>query len=294
VATQREIKKRIESVKSTKKITKTMEMVSTAKMKKMQGRLLMSQPFVQKLNQVIANLRNSGVENIYDPLMQEWPESKRTLVFTVTGNRGLCGGFNNNVINNTIAFKKRLEIEEGRDVQIYAIGKKAIGYFNFTGQPMYKSSLNMEDKVSFAEAAKIAQELINLYEYGEAHEVYLSYTKVVSASSQKPVIVQLLPIKPERVGVEDVGPEFTPQYIFEPNPYRIFSSLLPLYVKAQVFLALLESNFSEQFARRVSMKNATDAATDMIRDLTITYNRARQAKITTEIAEIVGGAAALG
>jgi F-type H+-transporting ATPase subunit gamma len=293
VATQRDIRKRIQSVSNTKKITRTMEMVATAKMKKMSDRLQMSQPYSEKLNKIILHLRESGLENIIDPLIQERPDPRRILVLMITGNRGLCGGFNINVIENTMSFKERLAIEEGREVLLYVIGKKAINHFRFINEPMYKSLPNFEDKLTFDDAALLGNELIELFVSGEIDEVYVSYTQAITTASQKPAITRLLPIVPDRRDVDEAMPEFYVQYIFEPNPFKIFSSLLPLYIKVKLYLYQLESGYSEQFARRVAMKNATDAATEMIRELTISYNRARQDKITKEIAEIVGGAAAL-
>ncbi|MGQ9843847.1 MAG: ATP synthase F1 subunit gamma [Spirochaetota bacterium] len=293
MATQREILKRIKSVKNTQKITKTMEMVSTAKMKKMQDRIVMSKPYGEKLETIIDHLRQTGVADVYDPLMQERPDPNRILVFMVTGNRGLCGGFNTRVIENTINFKNKLTIEEGKEVLIYSMGKKGTNYFRFIKQPVYKSVLNPEDKFKFEDASKLGDELINLFVTGEVDEVYVSYTKIMTRSTQKATITRLLPLKPESVAIQESVEDFHVEYIFEPNPYKIFSSLLPLYIKMKLYLAVLESGFSEHFARRVAMKNATDAAKEMVRDLTITYNRARQAKITKEISEIVGGAAAL-
>ncbi|MCX8123477.1 MAG: F0F1 ATP synthase subunit gamma, partial [Spirochaetes bacterium] len=141
--------------------------------------------------------------------------------------------------------------------------------------------------------ARLGDEVVNMFITGEVDEVYVSYTKIMTRSTQKATIIRLLPFKPEGIVMKETAEEFHVEYIFEPNPYRIFSTLLPLYIKAKIYMAVLESGFSEHFARRVAMKNATDAAKEMVRDLTITYNRARQAKITKEISEIVGGAAAL-
>ena len=158
---------------------------------------------------------------------------------------------------------------------------------------MFKYVLNPEDKFKFDDASRLGEELINLFVTGEVDEVYVSYTKIMTRSTQKAVISRLLPLKPEGGTIQESVEEFHVEYIFEPNPYKIFSSLLPLYIKMKLYTAVLETGFSENFARRVAMKNATDAAKEMVRDLTITYNRARQAKITKEISEIVGGAAAL-
>jgi F-type H+-transporting ATPase subunit gamma len=292
VATQREILKRIRSVASTKKITKTMEMVSTAKMKKMQNKMAMSQPFSKKLDHIIANLRKSGVEDVFDILLQERPNPNKALILMITGNRGLCGGYNTNVIDKTLAFKEKLSIEEGKEVLLYNIGKKGFNFLRFVKEPVFKHIPNFEDKLTFDDALKLGNELINLF-VDEVDEVYISYTKVITSATQKPEIIRLLPITPEKQDVEDASAEFHLQYIFEPNPYKIFQSLLPFYIKVKIYSCLIESGFSEQVARRVAMKNATDAATEMVRELTIRYNRVRQAKITNEIAEIVGGASAL-
>jgi len=270
-----------------------MEMVATAKMKKMGDRLRMSQPYWEKLNMIINHLRESGLENIMNPLVTEHPAPQRIMLIMITGNRGLCGGYNYNIIENTLEYKKRLTIEEGLEAPLYVIGKKGISHLKFLNQPMYKSMFNLDDKITFADAAKLGDELIDLFVAGEVDEVYVSYTKVFTAANQKAVISRLLPIVPEKRDIDEVVPEFFVQYIFEPNPYRIFSSLLPLYVKVQLYRYQVESSYSEQFARRVAMKNATDAAVEMIRELNLSYHRARQAKITREISEIVGGASAL-
>jgi len=159
VATQRKIRKRIKSVASTRKITKTMEMVSTAKMKKMQTRLQMSKPYSEKIGRIITHLRDSGVDDVVDPLLQERADPTRILIVMITGNRGLCGGFNTNVIDNTLAFKNRLAIEEGKEVLLYTIGKKGNGYLKFIEEPVYKFVQNLEDKLTFNEASAIGSEL---------------------------------------------------------------------------------------------------------------------------------------
>ncbi len=292
MAKEREIKNRISSIKNTRKITSTMEMVSTAKMKKMQQRLEMSKPYEEKVNEILSHLVSSGVAASHDPHFREVENPTRIMILMITGNRGLCGSFNTNVIDNTLNFKKQLD-EEEKETMLYAVGKKGISYMNFIDEPMHKTMLNPEDKITFDDAADLSNELRNQFISGDVHEVYVSYTKVISSATQKPEIVKLLPIAPDKDEFMDMeeGPNL--EYYFEPNPLRVFSYILPLYLKVKIFTCFLESSFSEQFARRVAMKNATDASTDMIRELTISYNRARQAKITNEIAEIVGGAAAL-
>jgi len=293
VANQRDIRNRITSIKNTRKITSTMEMVSTAKMKKMQGRLEKSKPYEGKVNEIISNLVSFGATSFNEPLLKEVANPTRALVLQFTGNRGLCGSFNTNIMDKTVELKEKLELE-GKETQIYVIGKKGINFFNFINQPMYKSGPNLEDNFTFEDAAKLGSELTNLFLSGEFHEIYLSYTEVVSSATQKPATIKLLPISPDIQEQVDALPSSSLDYYFEPNPAKIFSYILPLYIKVKIFTCFLETAFSEQFARRVAMKNATDASAEMIKELTVSYNRARQAKITNEIAEIVGGAAALG
>jgi len=296
LATQREILKRIKSVSSTKKITKTMEMISTSKMKKMQIRLSKSKPYVTKLEQVICTLFDSRVPIIDDTLFKIKPMFSNKLILMITGNRGLCGGYNTNVIENTLSFRDQLIADGETQIMLQAIGKKGINYLKFINVPMQKSEANPEDKISFNDAAKLASDLIELFKKTEIGEIYVSYTKVLSSASYKPEIYKLLPISIEEFqkGIPiDARRGLREKYIIEPDPSSMLSSFLPLYITNKLYLNLLESSYAEQNARRIAMKNATDAAVDMVRNLTIKYNRARQAKITNEIAEIVGGAAAL-
>ncbi len=296
MATQREILKRINSVKSTKKITKTMEMISTSKMKKMQGRLSNSKPYINKIESIISYIKGTQENLSQEKLLQEKAEPNKILLIMFVGNRGLCGGYNTNVINNTLSFKDKLT-EEGKDVSLYIIGKKGQSYFSFLNLDVYRGEINPEDKITYKDAENIGDDLMGYFDSGEFDEVYISYTSAISSSSFKPDIFRLLPIDAKdikddagSVETEDDNPV---EYLYHPDPGRIVSVLLPLFIKMKIYTSLLESGFAEQFARRVAMKNATDAATDMVKELTVKYNRARQAKITGEIAEIVGGAAAL-
>jgi F-type H+-transporting ATPase subunit gamma len=267
-----------------------MEMVAGAKMKKMQQRLSKSKPYEEKINKLMANILSEGGAALEHPLLKGFDDPKKALLLHITGNRGLCGSYNSHSIEKTLQFKAKLE-SEGKEVSLYVVGKKGINYYNFSNIAMYKSAVSPEDKFNFEGAAKIGSELTSLFMGRTFDEVYLSYTKVFSSSSQKPANLRLLPITLETAGETGSGSET--DYYFEPGKEQIFSYLLPLYLRVKIFSCFLESGFSEQFLRRVAMKNATDASSEMIRDLTITYNRVRQAKITNEIAEIVGGAAAL-
>lgn len=292
MANQRDIKRRIKSVKNTRKITSTMEMVATSKMKKTSERLAQSKPYEEKINGVISNLMTAGFSTLSHPLLRDVANPSRVLIFQITGNRGLCGSYNTRVIENTLKFKEQLE-SEGKEVLLYVVGKKAASYYKFIKVDLHKSALNLEDKLTYEDAASLGDELSQAFVTGEVHEVYISYTKVNSTSNQKPDMLKLLPITPDMEIDSDEIPNASLDYIFEPEPAKIFSYILPLYLKVRLFTCFLESAYSEHFARRVAMKNATDAAKEMIRNLNITYNRVRQDKITTEISEIVGGASAL-
>ncbi len=269
-----------------------MEMVASAKMKKVQQRLLMSQNYEEKLNDIMHNLMSSDLSEIYDPLFSEFIHPTRILIIMITGNRGLCGSYNTNVIYNSLTLKEKL-LDEGKEASNYVIGKKGINYFRFINEPMYKSLLNPEDRITMDHARKLSFELRDLFTSGEFHEIYISYTNVISTSVQKAKYMKLLPIAPDEGLQQDSTGTRRSSYIFDPSPEEMLSYILPLYLDVKIFNCFLESNYSEQFARMVAMKNATDASKEIVKELTITYNRARQAKITNEIAEIVGGAAAL-
>ena len=256
----------------------------------------MSRPYEKKLEQVIYTLLNSGIAAEDNRLLKTSKIATKKLILMVTGNRGLCGGYNTNVIDNTISFKDTLKAEDDSDVLLHVIGKKGINFFKFINMAMYAFGINPEDKISFSDAEKLGQGLIDQFKSEKVKEVYISYTQVVSSATYKPTIVKLLPLSIEDIE-KDISDEdkrkLRSRYIFEPDPAAMLSSLLPQYIILKLYISLLESGYAEQNARRVAMKNATDAANDMVRNLTVKYNRARQAKITNEIAEIVGGAAAL-
>ena len=290
MATQREIKKRIQSVSSTRKITKSMEMVSTVKMKKMQNRLLMSKPYSDKVEEIIHRLVGGGVGANID-LLRPRENPKKALIAVVAGNRGLCGGFNTSVVETALDKKDELLAKGYTDVALYVFGKKASNYLKFLKEPIYKSGINPEDKLSFNYCAELGHEFVDLFRAGTYDEVYLVYTQVVSSSSQRPTALKFLPV--EKDGKAEEHKAVSGDYIFEPQDDEILAELIPLYLRVRIFSSFLESGFSEQFARRIAMKNANDAAADIVRTLTVTYNRVRQAKITNEISEIVGGAAAI-
>jgi F-type H+-transporting ATPase subunit gamma len=295
MAKTRELKRRIRSINSTRKITRTMEMVATSKLKRAQDRVVAARPYAQALAAAIGDLLTPEIAERY-PLLRQPPPPERggpqaAAVLMITSNRGLAGAFNANVIK--LALKRCRELEaRGHTAQLYAVGKKGIKFFQHLKRPLALARIDIGDRPTAAHALEIVTPLIAEYAAGRLASLDVVYASFKSALSTPPATLGVLPI--QSVGRTD-GQTVTraANYILLPGPDEILSQLLPLYVKNQVYRALVETAASEQGARRTAMKNATDNAGDILAKLNITYNRARQAQITQELAEIVGGAAAL-
>lgn len=284
----KEIRKRIKSVSSTKKITKTMELVSTSKMKRAQDRVQAAGPYTAKLDEIISAIAAGGA-SLELPLMQSRSEVKKVLVLLLTANRGLCGGFNANLIRlckNTIADQK----QKGRQVRLEVVGKKGNATLKFQGYDISRSIADVTDKPNFDDARRIVEPIVKLFTDKEVDEVHVVYPHWKSIGAQPPTVKKLLPIEPP-AGKKEGGSQS--DFIFSPSASDILEDLLPRYVMQTMYTMLAMSTAGEQVARRTAMKSATDNASEMITHLTRTLNRARQAMITQEIAEIVGGAAAL-
>jgi len=297
MAKARELKRRIRSVQNTRKITRTMEMVATSKLKRAQDRAVSARPYAQALASAIAELLDPALAERYPLLSRPQPPSKggpsRAAVLLLTSNRGLAGAFNSNLIKTARRRIEELE-EQGYTVDVYAAGKKGIKYFQFLKRPLALARLDIGDKPTAAHAGELVGPLMAEYEAGRLGSVDVVYANFKSALSTPPAILRVLPIESAAPGHAGSGAQKTkPNYILTPGADEILSQLLPLYVRNQVYRALVETAASEQGARRTAMKNATDNADDVIAVLSRTYNRARQAQITQEISEIVGGAAAL-
>jgi F-type H+-transporting ATPase subunit gamma len=287
----RDIKNRIVSVESTRQITRTMEMVATAKIKKAQEKIEAARPYALSMMEVLGNVARyaKGAEH---PLLESHEKRQRVVVITVTSDRGLAGAFNSNILRLTENII-RDENVAGVQVDVIAVGKKAAGYLKYRGIEPLAAYRDISDKPTFADAKSIASHVIGAYAAEEIDAVYVAFNRFKNVAEQKPEVHQLLPIergwstKPPRAVT--CGPST------RSSPTRSRSSvrLLPTYIETLVFRALMESAASEHGARRTAMKSATDNASEMITTLTRSYNRARQASITNEIAEIVGGAAAL-
>ncbi len=286
MATPREIKKRINSVKNTRKITRTMEMVATSKSKKMTNKVNASKPYAQKIEELVSSL--SGLSSkIHSSLLRKPEKIEKVAILVITANRGLCGGYNSNVIKlarSRIAELKR----EGIAYELHVVGKKGISFFKFIKEPVVTSYTNIDDKSGYAEAEYFANYFKDKFSKEKVDSVEIISTVYHSSAQQTPEITKVLPIQPKEEETQkgDVT-------IYEPSPERILESLLPMVVNMAFYKAILEAVTSEQIARRIAMKAATDAAGEMVKILTRGYNRARQAKITQEISEIVAGADSL-
>ena len=285
MAKGRELKGRIKSVENTRKITRTMEMVATSKMKRAQDRVSAARPYAQALRDVIASLYSPDLAEQF-PLLRQPTHIRRAAVMLLTGNRGLAGAFNANLIKEARSTIARLE-GEGVTVDLHAVGRKGLGYFRYVGRPIASSRTDITDRPTAENAAELVNDLTAAFARGDIDAVYVIYPNFKSVLSAPPATVQVLPVQPPESGAKQRD------YILAPDAQTILGELLPLYVRNSVYRALVEMTAAFYAAQRTAMKNATDNATDMLKILGRTYNRARQATITQEIAEIVGGAAAL-
>ena len=285
MAKGRELKGRIKTVENTRKITRTMEMVATSKMKRAQDRVVAARPFANSLTEVIANLYTPELAERF-PLLRQPTAVRKAAVIVLTSNRGLAGAFNANLLKESRALLARLK-ETGVEPELHVIGKKGLGYFRYVGRAVASSRIDVTDRPTAENAAEIVDGLIQRFASAEIDAVYVVYAKFQSALSTPPATQMILPVTPP----ERTGPQ--PDYILLPSAEAILTQLLPSYVRNSVYRALVETAAGEQGARRTAMKNATDNAGEMLNTLRRTFNRARQAQITQEIAEIVGGSAAL-
>jgi F-type H+-transporting ATPase subunit gamma len=293
MAKGRQLKGRIRSVQNTRKITRTMELVSTSKLKRAQDRVIAARPYAEALREVIADLVTPDMSHEF-PLLRR-PASisqggpRRAAVILLTSNRGLAGAFNSNLIKEA---RRRIEAREaeGYTVDLYAVGKKGVGFFKYLGRKLALERTDVGDRPTADHAAEIAAPLIDAYARGELASVELVQARFISALQTPPATVSILPIEPPAAKTTG-GP--THDYILAPSAAAILEQLLPLYVRNMVYRGMVETAAGEHGARRTAMKNATDNAGDILEVLKRTYNRQRQAGITQEISEIVGGAAAL-
>jgi F-type H+-transporting ATPase subunit gamma len=285
MAKGRELKGRIKSVENTRKITRTMEMVATSKMKRAADRVAAARPYAAALSEVISNLYSPDLAEQF-PLLRQPATVRRAAVILLTSNRGLAGAFNANLIKESRTLLARLD-GEGVAVSLHVVGRKGIGFFRYVGREMATSRTDITDRPTAENAAELVNALMDEFAAGTLDAVHVVHAKFNSALSTPPVAVQVLPVQPP------TGDGPRRDFILAPSAEAILSELLPSYVRNAVYRALVENEAGFQGAQRTAMKSATDNAGEMLNTLRRTYNRARQAQITQEIAEIVGGAAAL-
>jgi F-type H+-transporting ATPase subunit gamma len=305
MAKGRQLKGRIRSVQNTRKITRTMELVSTSKLKRAQDRVVAARPYAEALREVIGDLVTPELAERFPLLRRPAPPAKggptRAAVILLTSNRGLAGAFNSNLIKEA---RRRIEELESRGytVDLYGVGKKGIGFFRYVGRKLALDRVDIGDRPTAEHAAEIAQPLIDAYAAGRLASVDLVHAKFISALTTPPTTTRILPVETggpadRRTGGQPDGQGSgsgpSRDYILAPSADAILEQLLPLYVRNAVYRGLVETAAAEHGARRTAMKNATDNAGEILEVLKRTYNRQRQAGITQEIAEIVGGAAAL-
>ncbi len=279
----RDIKRRIRSIGNTKQITKAMELVSSAKLRKARKKLEKTRPYFNTVVRSIQDILSSST-GIKHPLLEK-REVKKTGYIVLTADRGLCGGYNSNIL--------KLVVNDGKDKEdtvIVSIGQKSRDFFTRKEYDIKETILGISEKPEFSHADNIGNKVLELYKNGEVDEVYMAYTSFKSTVSQVPKLMKLLPAE----NIDEVDEKEKRTVVeYEPSPEEVLDYLIPKYVKSAIYGGLIESSASEQAARRVAMENATDNAEEMMDDLNLKYNRARQASITTEITEIVSGAEAL-
>jgi F-type H+-transporting ATPase subunit gamma len=294
MAKARELKRRIRSVQNTRKITKTMELVSTSKLKRAQDRVVGARPYAQALAEVIGDLYSPELAERFPLLRQPGKDGIRNAaVLLITSNRGLCGAFNANLIREA---RRRLDELEGQGTktELHLVGKKGASFFKYTKRNIASQRVDIGDKPTPEHARELVVPLMERFAAGQLDAVDVVFAKFNSAVSTPPTTLRILPVAPpDKRRSDGRETKAAVNYILQPSAEEILESLLPLYVRNQVFRALVETAAAEHGARRTAMKNATDAGQDMLTILQRTFNRARQAQITQELAEIVGGAEAL-
>jgi F-type H+-transporting ATPase subunit gamma len=284
----RALRRRIRSVKSTQKITRAMELIAASRITRARNQVEAARPYAQMIYRVIRDLAAES-EVVEHPLIAVHPEIRRVGMVVITSDRGLAGAYNTNILRRAERLGKE-EQSSGRDVAHYVVGRKAEAFYRYRGVPLEAVWTGMSDQPRYADAARIGERVIGDYASGSIDLVWLCYTDFRSALSQIPSVVKLAPVDARQF---EGGEAFPPQFMFEPEPAEILDRLIPRYIEHRLYAGLLESAASEHASRQRAMKAATDNAGEIVDDLTRQANNARQAAITTDISEIVGGAEAL-
>ncbi len=292
MAAGKEIRGKIKSVENTKKITKAMEMVAASKMRKAQDRMRAARPYAEKVRNIASHLGEANPEYVH-PFMRSH-DAKQAGLIVVTTDKGLCGGMNTNVLRAVTGKLRELQ-DAGTQAQAVAIGSKGLGFLTRIGAKVVSQVTQLGDTPHLEKLIGPVKVLLDQYEKGELNAVYLAYTRFINTMKQESVIEQLLPLSAEKMQQEthDSGKQLAWDYLYEPDAQSVIDDLLVRYVEALVYQAVAENMASEQSARMVAMKAATDNAGNVINELKLVYNKTRQAAITTELTEIVAGAAAV-
>ncbi|MCH9839023.1 MAG: F0F1 ATP synthase subunit gamma [Ilumatobacter sp.] len=289
--TERILRGRIKAMQSTKKITRAMELIAGSRIVKAQQRVQAAVPYSEQITEVVKDLAAAGAASDA-PILAGRDEVKTTCYVAITADRGLCGGYNAGVQRATEG-EVKADVLAGKDYTIVPVGKKAEGYFRFRDYQLSSSFMGFSDQPSYEDARRIGEYVVDLFVSGEVDRVELVYTRFITAGSQEVVLRPLVPLTGDTVVGGDGKDATGAGFEFEPDPSEILETLLPRYVEARIYAALLNAAASEHAFRQRAMKSATDNAEELIKSLSIVMNRARQASITSEIMEIVGGAAAL-
>ncbi|GEC95229.1 ATP synthase gamma chain [Zoogloea ramigera] len=289
MASGKEIRTKIKSVQNTKKITKAMEMVAASKMRKAQERMRAARPYAEKIRRLAANLSAANITDYKHPFLIKKDDVKRVGLIVVTTDKGLCGGLNTNTLRVALNSLKDWESKGVTEIRVTAIGNKGLGFMQRLGAKVVSHVTQLGDTPHLEKLIGPVKVMIDAFQNGELDEVYLVYSRFINTMKQEPQLEQLLPLTGERLGT----PEGNWDYLYEPDAQVVIDELLVRYVEALVYQGVAENMASEQSARMVAMKAASDNAGNVIGELQLVYNKTRQAAITKELSEIVGGAAAV-
>ncbi|MBT0962131.1 F0F1 ATP synthase subunit gamma [Denitromonas iodatirespirans] len=289
MASGKEIRTKIKSVQNTRKITKAMEMVAASKMRKAQERMRAARPYAEKIRRLAANLSQANITEYQHPFLVKKDDVKRVGVIVVTTDKGLCGGLNTNILRQTMAEMKQWQAQGVTDIRATCIGNKGYGFMQRVGVKVASHAIQLGDTPHLEKLIGPVKVMLDAFQNGELDVVYIAYTRFVNTMKQEGQVEQLLPLTGDRLG----APEGSWDYLYEPDPQVVIDEMLVRYVEALVYQAVAENMASEQSARMVAMKAASDNAKNVIGELQLVYNKTRQAAITKELSEIVAGAAAV-
>lgn len=289
MATLKDILRKIGAVKKTRQITKAMNMVAAAKLRSTQGRMESFEPYATKFAEVLGNLA-SGMDPEIHPLLVKKDEIRKTELLHLTSDRGLCGSFNGNTINMAEKWVKQQQ-QSGRDYSLTLVGRRGRDYFRKRGANITASHIQIYGQIDISFINQMTRDFTDRYLNEEIDEVYMIYTRFINMAKQEPTLVKLIPIEPPKS--EEAAKGATAEYLCEPSAEELLIELLPKHISVQIYNAFLQNEVSEHAARMTAMDNATKNCSEMIEDLTLVYNKARQAAITAELMDIVGGAEAI-